>query len=206
MNFKFEKASEDVPSAANKKQRCLILENDPAGRRSQVQCEGWRSSAQSRSERADSSMISSCSLELLTAQKILPAGGLTNLQRKLRTLLQEMCVHHVRHLCARTVCTHRCVHAQSTWLHTCFVYVDSVRATNWPWNASSRQPRTFKASQMQTAAHSRHSTTPNCCHIAAFNPRQPHWGGNKDAGWIGTLTLIPGAPLPASVCTTDKVQ
>lgn len=27
MNFKFEKASEDVPSAANKKQRCLILEN-----------------------------------------------------------------------------------------------------------------------------------------------------------------------------------
>lgn len=103
MNFKFEKASEDVPSAANKKQRCLILENDPAG-----------TSAQSRSERADSSMISSCSLELLTAQKILPAGGLTNLQRKLRTLLQEMCVHHVRHLCARTVCTHRCVHAQST--------------------------------------------------------------------------------------------
>lgn len=40
MNFKFEKASEDVPSAANKKQRCLILENDPAGRRSWVQCEG----------------------------------------------------------------------------------------------------------------------------------------------------------------------
>lgn len=31
MNFKCEKASEAVPSAANKKQRFLILENDPAG-------------------------------------------------------------------------------------------------------------------------------------------------------------------------------